>query len=747
MKHKSIVLFTTLLFLFTSCTGTKESHRHDLKLVRAANATCVSDGHAPYYECQICGELFDRSRQPITLEDVKIPALGHDLMHHEEVEGVSCSSHGVIEYWSCNRCHKNFSDDAANHEVFDLEGPVGPHHFMDFEATEATCLHKGNTAYSICTSCHKAFSYDHSHELTDNSYLLPKLPHNMTHHPAVLFETLEYWSCSMCGKNYSDEAGTNEITDIRDDSFEEIDILDDNLKNYLSAETDADIIESFNHRTPYNDQFRKQLNWDSNGSSSYTIELSTDLDFTNVKTYTSSTNSFFLPGVLVPGETYYWRVKDTNGNYVTRLKGFHVDDTYSLRTINVPGAFNFRDAGGWTGKDGRQIPYGKIYRGGRLTNVTDEGKDVFLNELGIKTEIDLRAGSDGVKEINDSRIDYHKCGFDQYTMIMPGYLSPYIQGKNNVRYGYNASTAEGLKAAFEILADENSYPVYFHCNAGADRTGTFAYILNGLLGVSYEDLTKDFELTTFSSMGNRWRSGVEDGHFVTEGEMAGIYQCNSDNYVAWGKLHELMMTNYVQENGSLCSAIEFYLKKVCNISDETIQAVRRNLLGEGVEFDPVVVPVDTTFTVENGNITMNAQVAYEKGTFYGKECYKFYTIGTTNDHYIFNNLAMINDSQYSTYHFEIYVPSECARWNTHQGSDTGPRFHFSIKSSSTNNIAYREDIATDNPNVVYHLDIDTWMTYELDISSYTNLVRFAFYLPYGTTEKPAVVYLRNMYVD
>jgi len=50
---------------------------------------------------------------------------------------------------------------------------------------------------------------------------------------------------------------------------------------------------------------------------------------------------------------------------------------------------------------------------------------------------------------------------------------------------------------FRLFCDRANYPVYFHCIAGADRTGSLAYVLNGLLGVAKEDLERDWE-STFS---------------------------------------------------------------------------------------------------------------------------------------------------------------------------------------------------------------------------------------------------------
>ena len=51
---------------------------------------------------------------------------------------------------------------------------------------------------------------------------------------------------------------------------------------------------------------------------------------------------------------------------------------------------------------------------------------------------------------------------------------------------------------FIVNCLRDNKPVYFHCAAGRDRTGTLASILLGVLGVSESDISKDYELTYFA---------------------------------------------------------------------------------------------------------------------------------------------------------------------------------------------------------------------------------------------------------
>ncbi len=72
-----------------SVCGFEREHVHVLTPVAAQDATCTDDGNFAYYECSGCNGLFedaDGSTQT-SLEDVRIPALGHSWSLEHDAEG------------------------------------------------------------------------------------------------------------------------------------------------------------------------------------------------------------------------------------------------------------------------------------------------------------------------------------------------------------------------------------------------------------------------------------------------------------------------------------------------------------------------------------------------------------------------------------------------------------------------------------------------------------------------------------
>lgn len=151
---------------------------------------------------------------------------------------------------------------------------------------------------------------------------------------------------------------------------------------------------------------------------------------------------------------------------------------------NLAVAWNVRDLGGWA-CDGGTVKYGLLIRGGRITA---EDRDVLVGELGVQHEIDLR-GMEGRDPSDGDIATESPLGNDVWFTIAQKAAM------------YALTPVETWQTYLRCVIDAVTHrePVYFHCTAGADRTGTLACVLEGLLGMSQSDIDKDYELTTFYS--------------------------------------------------------------------------------------------------------------------------------------------------------------------------------------------------------------------------------------------------------
>ncbi len=262
----------------------------------------------------------------------------------------------------------------------------------------------------------------------------------------------------------------------------------------------------------------------------YLVSVSTSPDMTGAKQYTATSNRYALCNLYV-GTTYYWKVSFAEGGatYESEIASFTTAGQ-APRNVRIDGMTNCRDLGGWKTTKGLTVKQGMIYRTGRVDKITAEGEETILNELGMKTEIDLYGGS------------------------------PHLDVENYLRCAIaDTATLNDLKpklfAIFATLADERNYPACFHCVIGTDRTGTLAYLILGLLGVSEEDIYRDY---CFSNFGN---IGVEDADGL---RMAERLQ---------GKVAPIKS----KTGSTLQQKVRNYLISV-GISDETLNAVVQIML-------------------------------------------------------------------------------------------------------------------------------------------------------------------------
>ena len=187
---------------------------------------------------------------------------------------------------------------------------------------------------------------------------------------------------------------------------------------------------------------------------------------------------------LVPNDGYYYQVTDSKGNVVAEGK---FKTTGALHQVFFQNdVHNGRDLGGWTTLDGKTIRYRLLYRGGRVDKsyMNAAGKKEAA-AVGIKAELDLREASDVPKT------SYFGNGI---AFCGPGF------GEDENYRTMLRDCSPRIKTSFEFIVNSlrDGKPVYFHCAAGRDRTGTIAALLLALLGVREGDIAKDYELTYFA---------------------------------------------------------------------------------------------------------------------------------------------------------------------------------------------------------------------------------------------------------
>ena len=173
----------------------------------------------------------------------------------------------------------------------------------------------------------------------------------------------------------------------------------------------------------------------------------------------------------------------------SEIKTFKVDEQ-APRNLDVGNMPNCRDMGGRTTYAGGKIRQGMIYRtaGNKFdnrSNVDEACQEVLINQLGVKTEINV-ANSTG-NNVNLSGVKVENC-FMAYGSV------PYSNlARNSVR----------VRQIMEILSKEDNYPVFYHCRIGTDRTGITGVMINGLLGVPFNEVIQDYGFSNFSPIDNQ----------------------------------------------------------------------------------------------------------------------------------------------------------------------------------------------------------------------------------------------------
>ncbi|HIE4742891.1 TPA: tyrosine-protein phosphatase [Clostridioides difficile] len=166
---------------------------------------------------------------------------------------------------------------------------------------------------------------------------------------------------------------------------------------------------------------------------------------------------------------------------------------------------NFRDLGGNKTEDGRTVKKGLFYRSAKLSNLSENDIKI-LKELNIKYIFDYRSDEEArkhpstiISNIKNIRIpamrELEESGgsFGSIEDMIDGLFEKdgAFNMLNNSYYNLPINNPS-YKKLVELIRDYSNLPILNHCTAGKDRTGVGSAIILMILGVSRENIMKDY---------------------------------------------------------------------------------------------------------------------------------------------------------------------------------------------------------------------------------------------------------------
>ena len=245
---------------------------------------------------------------------------------------------------------------------------------------------------------------------------------------------------------------------------------------------------------------------DVEDATKYYVQVATsEADLANAPVREATEKVYKFQNAYLATKYYYRAATSEEGLANATIKSI-ITTSQAPRVVYVPDVLNFRDIGGWDSDlvENGKIKQGMYFRcaqldrgaGGNTTSKLDDaglGK-AALKELGIKVDIDMR-DKNNFPSNNISAANTN----DWPVAFVPAAVP---SGSENVRWEggtyQGTNIADQYKTIFNTLAKCDTDPVMLHCTYGADRTGITTFFLEALLGMSKEDMTRDYLWTQFT---------------------------------------------------------------------------------------------------------------------------------------------------------------------------------------------------------------------------------------------------------
>jgi protein-tyrosine phosphatase len=249
------------------------------------------------------------------------------------------------------------------------------------------------------------------------------------------------------------------------------------------------------------------------------------------------------------------------------------------RWLDIEGAYNVRDLGGYETVDGRQTRSRVFLRADNLYRLSESGQKKLL-DYRLKTVVDLRGTPETIETPNV---------FPQSTDVE--YLHRNMIGDSDLSTSVGpppggGETPEWISSTYQILLDfrqdaicdilktlggTDGRTTLFHCAVGTDRTGVVAALLLGLVGVPHDTIAEDYAFSAEALRIRYLAEGIpEDLAEITPADLI------QQRALEWLVPPEAMLIT-LQHLDDKYGGIESYARHI-GLTDTEIENIRSALL-------------------------------------------------------------------------------------------------------------------------------------------------------------------------
>lgn len=260
----------------------------------------------------------------------------------------------------------------------------------------------------------------------------------------------------------------------------------------------------------------------------------------------------------------------------------------------VKGLMNARDLGGISGFGGKKIKTGRIIRSANLALIEKDGCEYFEN-YGLKKVVDFRtqAEIEASPDVVIDGVEYIRCPIlrdltvgitrkdelknrDLAEVVLELVISMGKGGRAWMSDLYVPLISDdfalaGYRKLLDVIKENKSGAVLYHCTVGKDRVGVGTALILMILGVSRDDIIKDY-VKTNDSVKFLTESSMELGRKrgVDKEIIENIPYINGVDASYLDRIFDFIDTGY----GSL----ENFLNKRMGIDEQYIDDIRKNYL-------------------------------------------------------------------------------------------------------------------------------------------------------------------------